>query len=86
MRPFSAATADIREINSADEILEAVREVEAISRARSGDVEAQYDAEALWSRWRQQLSVPYYYGASRPSLYYLRKHEATFLADPQNGA
>ncbi len=72
--------------NSADEILEAVKEVEAIARGRSADVEAQYDAEALWARWRQQLSVPYYYGASRPSLYYLRKHEATFLADRQNGA
>jgi putative glycosyltransferase (TIGR04372 family) len=68
--------------NSLDEILEAVKEVEAIAGGREAEIEAQDDAEILWARWRGQISEPYYYGASRPSLYYLRKHQARFLADP----
>ena len=66
--------------NSADEILETVKEVEALARGCSVEFEADYDAAGLLSRWRRQLTVPHYYGASRPSLYYLKKYDQEFLA------
>ena len=66
--------------NSADEILGTVKEVEALASGRSAEFEADYDAAALLSRWKGQLSLPHYYGASRPSLYYLKKYDHEFLA------
>jgi putative glycosyltransferase (TIGR04372 family) len=71
------------EDNSADEIFEAVREVLALAEGNSAEFEKSYDAEGLWSRWREKLSVPHYYGTSKPSLYYLKKHEEAFLAGTQ---
>jgi putative glycosyltransferase (TIGR04372 family) len=69
--------------NSSDEILETVKEVHALATGRSSELEAQYATDQLLSQWRAQLSKPYYYGASRPSLYYLKKHAREFLAGPQ---
>jgi putative glycosyltransferase (TIGR04372 family) len=66
--------------NSADEILGAVQEVEALASGRSAEFEADYDAAGLLSRWKGQLTLPHYYGASRPSLYYLKKYDREFLA------
>jgi putative glycosyltransferase (TIGR04372 family) len=66
--------------NSADEILETVKEVHALASGRSSEFEAQYATEQLLSRWRAQLGEPHHYGASRPSLYYLKKHAHEFLA------
>jgi putative glycosyltransferase (TIGR04372 family) len=66
--------------NSADEILGAVQEVEALASGRSAEFEADYDAAGLLSRWKGQLTLPHYYGASRPSLYYLKKYAREFLA------
>jgi putative glycosyltransferase (TIGR04372 family) len=71
--------------NSADEILQAVREVDALASGRSAEFEAEYDAEALWSRWKAQLTLPHYYGTSRPSLYYLKKYEKEFLDSSRDG-
>ena len=61
--------------STADEILETVKEVDALA---SGEA-ARYsdtipDAADLIARWRNSLSMPYYYGGARPSIYYLRKH------------
>jgi putative glycosyltransferase (TIGR04372 family) len=69
------------ENNTADEILETVKEVEALVTGNVADYEAKYDAEALWSRWKGQLALASHYGTSRPSLYYLKKYESEFLAD-----
>jgi len=66
--------------NSSDEILETVKEVHALAIGRSGEFEAQYPTDQLLSQWRAQLGEPYYYGASRPSLYYLKKYAREFLA------
>ena len=65
--------------NSADEILGTTKEVEALARGCQAEFEADYDAAALLARWKDQLTQPYHYGASRPSLYYLKKYEAEFL-------
>jgi putative glycosyltransferase (TIGR04372 family) len=65
--------------NSADEILEAVREVSALASGRSAEFEKDYDAGRLWERWQEQLTIPYYFGAAKPSLYYLKKYEKEFL-------
>jgi putative glycosyltransferase (TIGR04372 family) len=67
--------------NTPDEICEAVKEVYALAIGRSAQFESNYDAESLLSRWKDQLALPHYYGASRPSLYYLKKYEAELLAD-----
>jgi putative glycosyltransferase (TIGR04372 family) len=66
--------------NSADEILGTVKEVDALANGRSAEFEADYDATGLLSRWKGQLSLPHYYGASRPSLYYLKKYDRELLA------
>jgi len=66
--------------NAADEILGTVIEVEALASGRSAEFEADYDAAGLLSGWKGQLTVPHYYGASRPGLYYLKKYDQEFLA------
>jgi len=72
--------------NSSDEICAVVREVEALANGRSAEFEKDYEAETLWERWKEQLAQPYYYGTSRPSLYYLKKYEKEFLADCKSSA
>lgn len=72
------------ENNSSEEILATAREAEALGSGRA--TTASDDAERLIAAWQRQLSLPYYYGTSRPSLYYLRMHEKDFLAEPQQGA
>jgi len=66
--------------NTADEILETVREVDALASGHSAEFESEYETEALLSRWKDQLALPHHYGTSRPSLYYLKKYERDFLA------
>jgi hypothetical protein len=59
--------------NSPDEILETVREVDALAGGMpSAD-------DRLIDVWRQSLGAPHAYGASLPSLHFLRKHAAAFL-------
>jgi len=72
--------------NSAEEIMQAAREVEALASGRAAGFEAQYDAEALLSRWRNELTLPYYYGTSRPSLDFLERYKNEFLRETQDGA
>jgi putative glycosyltransferase (TIGR04372 family) len=69
------------ENNTADEICAVVKEVEALADGRSAEFEKDYDAEALWEHWREQLAKPHYYGTGRPSLYSLEKYESELLAD-----
>jgi putative glycosyltransferase (TIGR04372 family) len=84
-RVFSAETMMEHRIvalqNSADEVLQIVKEVELLacttSPATTGT--AAEDADLL-ERWRATLSLPHFYGGGLPSLYYLRKHEPEFLA------
>jgi putative glycosyltransferase (TIGR04372 family) len=64
--------------NTPDEICAAVEEV--LVSGRSAEFKQEYDADALLSRWTQQLTSPHYYGSSRPSLYYIKKYENEFLA------
>jgi putative glycosyltransferase (TIGR04372 family) len=71
--------------NSADEILETAKEVVALASGRSADFEAQYDTAALLSRWRHELSLPYYYGTSRPSLDFLERYKDEFLSETSGG-
>ena len=59
--------------NSPDEILETVREVDALA---SGSPARD---DRLIKFWRHSLAVPHAYGAALPSLHFLRKHAATFL-------
>lgn len=67
--------------NTSDEICATVAEVEALASGRSDEFERGFDGKALLSRWTEQLTLPHYYGTGRPSLYYLKKYEAEFLAD-----
>jgi hypothetical protein len=65
----------VAEDNSPDEILETVREVDALAAGSPG---AQ---GAIIERWRRHLAVPHAYGAALPSVHFLDKHGATFLAE-----
>jgi putative glycosyltransferase (TIGR04372 family) len=65
--------------NSSEEILETVREVDALVEQRSEAYEQRFDTMRLISLWRQQLIAEDYYGAARPSLYYLDRHKSEFL-------
>lgn len=69
------------ENNSEEEILQTVKEVVSLANGRAAEFEAAYDTETLLARWRSQLSLPYYYGTSRPSLDFLSRHGDAFLAD-----
>jgi putative glycosyltransferase (TIGR04372 family) len=59
--------------NTPDEILETVREIDALAggeRAATSDI---------IECWRNSLAAAHAYGAARPSTYYLRKHADAFL-------
>jgi putative glycosyltransferase (TIGR04372 family) len=62
--------------NAPDEILETVKEVEALA---NGDLATTADDRALIDNWRACLPIVYQYGRSLPSLYVLRKFQAEFL-------
>ncbi|WP_257170478.1 TIGR04372 family glycosyltransferase [Bradyrhizobium sp. SRS-191] len=69
------------ENNSAEDILHTVDEVLAIADGRTAEFDAAHDAERVLSLWRRALSLPYYYGTSRPSLGFLARHEKEFLLE-----
>ncbi len=79
-RVFDAAvlarTGGYLQNNTPEEICEVVREVDALASGRSVEFESQYEAEALLSHWRQQLSLPHYYGTGRPGLFFLKASQA----------
>jgi putative glycosyltransferase (TIGR04372 family) len=64
--------------NSSDEILETVKEVAALSTGGSYSTESGISTRLI-DKWKANLSIPHFYGAALPSLYYLEKHEAGFL-------
>jgi hypothetical protein len=67
--------------NTPDEILETVKEVVALATGKSDDYSAGLEAASdLNSRWRESLSMPYFYGSAQISLYYLKKHQAWLLS------
>jgi putative glycosyltransferase (TIGR04372 family) len=72
--------------NSAGEILQTAKEVVALASGRSAEFETQYDTTALLSRWRHELTLPYYYGTSRPSLDFLERYKNEFLPETSDVA
>jgi putative glycosyltransferase (TIGR04372 family) len=66
--------------NTSDEILEIVKEVEALVAAETYATVP--DGCELLARWRSSLSIPHFYGNALPSLYYLKKHPS-FLQQSQ---
>ncbi|WP_315768284.1 MULTISPECIES: TIGR04372 family glycosyltransferase [unclassified Bradyrhizobium] len=67
--------------NTSDEISAVVEEVEALA---SGRPQARCRS-TLVVRWRKQLAIPHYYGASTISSYYLKKYEDAFLRSDDDG-
>ena len=66
--------------NTADEILETVKEVMALATGKADDYAATIEeASELISRWQESLSMPHFYGGAQISLYYLKEHQASFL-------
>jgi putative glycosyltransferase (TIGR04372 family) len=67
--------------NTSDEILETVKEVMALATGNADDYAASVEAASdLNSRWQESLSMPHFYGSAQISLYYLKKHQASFLS------
>ena len=64
--------------NSAEEVLEIVKEVEFLACPKSPVADAK--GAALLEKWRAALGLPHFYGGGLPSLHYLKKHESEFLA------
>jgi putative glycosyltransferase (TIGR04372 family) len=63
--------------NTPEEVLETVKEVEAEQRGERERYESSFaDADRLLGRWRASLALPYFYGAARPSLYWLDKNRS----------
>ena len=74
--------------NTADEILEAAREIENLAnqickRTTENPIGpmASADTSDLIVAWRACLELPHFYGGALPSLYYLRKHASEFLRE-----
>jgi putative glycosyltransferase (TIGR04372 family) len=66
--------------NTSDEILETVKEVEAMANGTSDKYLATVaDAESLLETWKSQLGLSHFYGNALPSRYFLQKHRKTFL-------
>jgi putative glycosyltransferase (TIGR04372 family) len=66
--------------NTADEILETVKEVMALATGITDDYAASVGAvDDLYSRWQKSLSMPHFYGGAQISLYYLKKHHASLF-------
>jgi hypothetical protein len=66
--------------NSADEILETVKEVFALTAGRVAP-----SSSALIETWREAVSIPGFYGSALPSTYFLEKYRKEFFADATIG-
>jgi putative glycosyltransferase (TIGR04372 family) len=66
--------------NSADEILETVKEVFARTAGRVAP-----SSSALIETWREAVSIPGFYGSALPSTYFLEKYRKEFFADATIG-
>jgi len=68
--------------NTSDEILETVKEVEALALGTSKIyLQGIAPSARLLDKWRRHLGLPYFYGCALPSRYYLEKNEADFLPE-----
>jgi putative glycosyltransferase (TIGR04372 family) len=67
--------------NSADEILETVKEVFALTAERTPAP----SHSALIETWRAAVSIPGFYGSALPSTYFLEKYRKEFFADVAAG-
>jgi putative glycosyltransferase (TIGR04372 family) len=66
--------------NTADEILETVKEVMALATGKTDEYAAGVGtADDLHSRWKESLSIPHFYGGAQISLYYLKKRHASLF-------
>ena len=61
--------------NSAEEILETVKEIEALANGRAPDPKG----EEILRAWRETLACPHQYGTALPSVYFLQKYRDVFL-------
>lgn len=62
--------------NSPEEILEVVKEVEAIAEGKSDSYLSAFpNYGRLIERWIYSLSVPYYYGNARPSAFWVTRNQ-----------
>ncbi len=69
--------------NTADEILETVKEVAALADGLTEDYEKTIsDSSQLVERWYGSLTTRYFYGNARAGLYYVNKHRDQFLESP----
>jgi putative glycosyltransferase (TIGR04372 family) len=66
--------------NSADEILETVKEVFALTAGHAAPANS-----TLIETWRGAVSIPGFYGSALPSAYFLEKYRKEFLADVAAG-
>lgn len=70
--------------NTSDEILETVKEIDSLAKGELSGYQKNYpEYNMLLARWQKCLDFPEFYGLAVPSLHYLKKHEQTYLADPQ---
>ena len=68
--------------NTADEILEVVKEVEALVDVGAGGAPiSPASSNRVVERWRKSLALPHFYGTSQPSSYFLEKHQTKFLEE-----
>ena len=68
--------------NTSDEILETVKEVEALALGTSENyLQGIARPTKLIDKWRRHLGLPYFYGCGLPGRYYLAKNEAAFLPE-----
>lgn len=66
--------------NSSDEILEVVKEIDSLANGTIAEYNNCFPrADKLIAKWKNSLAFSEYYGAALPSIYYLQKHENTFL-------
>lgn len=65
--------------NSADEILETVKEIDHLAQNKDSDVKVAEQSNQLLDKWKKSLAVADFYGGGQPSQYYLSKHEKSFL-------
>ncbi len=67
--------------NSAEEILDVVKEVDALATDLESNVVSASGEPALLDKWRRCLEFEHFYGNARPSLRYLQANEREFLGD-----
>lgn len=67
--------------NTSDEILEIVKEVDSFAIDDPLYLKNYSQADHLFRQWQNSLPFVEYYGSALPSIYYLLKHEKSFL-DP----